>query len=113
MGLRVNNVSHQKKQQDQQEICQEKPQKLQNRGLGAPYADGCLTPPQNQPPRDPTRRHLKKNAVKMRFYKEFGIFLPKIQNRIEQKYKTKLDNFTKRIVLIGNLSDQLFFWGRD
>ncbi|OWV11351.1 hypothetical protein B7989_09925 [Fibrobacter sp. UWB5] len=48
----------------------------------------------------------------MRFYNEFGIFLPKIQNRIEQKYKTKLDNFTKRIVLIGNLSDQLiFFWG--
>jgi len=47
----------------------------------------------------------------MRFYKEFGTFLPKIQNRIEQKYKTKLDNFTKRIVLIGNLSDQLFFLG--
>jgi hypothetical protein len=56
-------------------------------------------PPQNQPPRDQTHRHLKKNAIKMRFYKEFGIFLPKIQNRIEQKYKTKLDNFTKRIYI--------------
>jgi hypothetical protein len=44
-------------------------------------------------------RHLKKNAIKMRFYKEFGIFLPKIQNKIEQKYKTKLDNFTKRIYI--------------
>ena len=47
----------------------------------------------------------------MRFYEEFGTFLPKIQNRIEQKYKTKLDNFTKQIVLIGNLSDQLIFGG--
>jgi hypothetical protein len=51
-------------------------------------------PAPKQPPRAPTRRHLKKNAIKMRFYKEFGIFLPKIQNRIEQKYKTKLDNWT-------------------
>ncbi|MDY6283641.1 MAG: hypothetical protein SPL19_05480 [Fibrobacter sp.] len=52
-----------------------------------------LTPKYNpKPPRDQTPRHLKKNAVKMRFYEEFGTFLPKIQNRIEQKYKTKLDD---------------------
>ena len=35
----------------------------------------------------------------MRFYKEFVIFLPKIQNKIKQKYKTKLDNFAKRIYI--------------
>lgn len=56
-------------------------------------------PPKKQPPRTQTRRHLKKNAIKMRFYKEFGIFLPKIQNKIKQKHKTKLDNFTKRIYI--------------
>ncbi|MDY6283643.1 MAG: hypothetical protein SPL19_05470 [Fibrobacter sp.] len=40
-----------------------------------------LTPKYNtKPPRDQTSRHLKKNAVKMRFYEEFGTFLPKIQN---------------------------------
>ena len=53
-------------------------------------------PAPKQPPRAQTRRHLKKNAVKLRFYNEFGIFLPKTQNKNEQKYKTKLDNFTKR-----------------
>ena len=37
----------------------------------------------------------------MRFYKEFGIFLPKIQNKIKQKHKTKLDNFTKRIYIVN------------
>jgi hypothetical protein len=35
----------------------------------------------------------------MHFYEEFGVFLPKIQNGIEQKYKIKLDNFTKRMYI--------------
>jgi hypothetical protein len=52
----------------------------------------------NQPPRDNTPAS-QQNAKKMRFYEEFSIFIPKIQNGIEQICKIKLDNFTKRIYI--------------
>lgn len=64
--------------EEQQEVYQEiQPQCIQNRVLGTSFDDGCLTPLQNQPPRDQMHRHLKKKCYKNAFLQRIRHFSSK------------------------------------